>query len=108
MSLYPRSPYILHLTKTFKNEGDLWYFPAGNPHSIQAKDTLSEGAEFLLILNAGAFDETDTFLLTDWLTDVPNGELAKNFGTHPDTVPSAHIPEHDLYISPCRVFEFLP
>lgn len=82
------------------NEGDLWYFPAGNAHSIQAKDTLSEGAEFLLILNAGAFDETDTFLLTDWLTDVPNGELAKNFGTHPDTVPSAHIPEHELYISP--------
>ena len=33
-------------------------------HSIQAKDTLAAGAEFLLIFDNGSFSEDDTFLLT--------------------------------------------
>lgn len=32
--------------------------------SIQAKDTLAEGSEFLLIFDNGSFSEDDTFLLT--------------------------------------------
>lgn len=44
--------------------GDMWYFPAGYPHSIQAKNTTAEGAEFLLIFDNGAFSEDSTFLLT--------------------------------------------
>lgn len=82
------------------NEGDLWYFPAGDPHSIQAKDTLPEGAEFLLVFDAGTFDENDTLLLTDWFAHIPKEVLAKNFGTYPDTTPFDHIPEEQLYIFP--------
>jgi uncharacterized RmlC-like cupin family protein len=28
--------------------GDLWYFPAGIPHSLQATNDTVDGAEFLL------------------------------------------------------------
>ena len=44
--------------------GDLWYFPPGFPHSIQAKNTTADGAEFLLIFDSGTFSEDSTFLLT--------------------------------------------
>jgi oxalate decarboxylase len=57
--------------------GDLWYFPAGLPHSIQA---LERGAEFLLVFDDGAFSENETFLITDWLNHTPREVLAKNFG----------------------------
>jgi oxalate decarboxylase len=42
--------------------GDLWYFPAGLPHSIQA---LEKGVEFLLVFDSGDFSENETFLITD-------------------------------------------
>jgi oxalate decarboxylase len=57
--------------------GDLWYFPTGYPHSIQA---LNEGCEFLLVFDKGNFSENDTFLLSDWFAHTPKGVLAKNFG----------------------------
>jgi oxalate decarboxylase len=57
--------------------GDLWYFPAGYPHSIQG---LEEGCEFLLVFDDGAFSENETFLLTDWFARTPRDVLAKNFG----------------------------
>src|SRR5438270_10932554 len=38
-------------------EGDLWYFPAGIPHSIQG---LEEGCEFLLVFDNGNFSENST------------------------------------------------
>ena len=59
-------------------EGDLWYFPAGIPHSIQG---LSEGCEFLLVFDDGSFSENETFLITDWFKHTPRDLLAKNFGT---------------------------
>ncbi|KAG6849771.1 hypothetical protein H0H93_005287 [Arthromyces matolae] len=80
-------------------EGDLWYFPAGHPHSIQAKDTIEDGAEFLLIFDSGTFSEDSTFLLTDWLAHVPKSVLAKNFGLS-DLKLFDHIPEKELYIFP--------
>ncbi|RDJ27559.1 cupin domain-containing protein [Bosea caraganae] len=58
--------------------GDLWYFPSGVPHSIQA--TGSDGCEFLLVFDDGEFDEDSTFLLTDWFKHIPPDVLAKNFG----------------------------
>ncbi len=61
--------------------GDLWNFPAGIPHSIQALD---EGCEFLLVFDDGTFSENETFLITDWFKHTPREVLAKNFG-----VPSA-------------------
>ncbi|KAF9467804.1 putative oxalate decarboxylase/oxidase [Collybia nuda] len=81
------------------SEGDLWYFPAGNPHSIQAKNTTRDGAEFLLIFDSGSFSEDATFLLTDWLAHVPKEVLAKNFGIK-DLHAFDHIPEKELYIFP--------
>jgi oxalate decarboxylase len=60
--------------------GDLWYFPAGYPHSIQG---LEEGCEFLLVFDDGAFSENETFLLTDWFARTPREVLAKNFGISP-------------------------
>ena len=58
--------------------GDLWYFPAGIPHSIQGLDP--DGCEFLLVFDDGDFDEDDTFLITDWFKHTPSEVLAKNFG----------------------------
>lgn len=78
--------------------GDLWYFPPGFPHSIQAKNTTEEGAEFLLIFDNGSFSEDSTFLLTDWLAHVPKEVIAKNFQT--DISAFDRIPSHELYILP--------
>ncbi|MEA2321867.1 MAG: oxalate decarboxylase [Solirubrobacteraceae bacterium] len=62
-------------------QGDLWYFPAGLPHSIQG---LQEGCEFLLVFDDGDFSENETFLITDWFAHTPRDVLAKNFGVSAD------------------------
>ncbi|KAI0084685.1 RmlC-like cupin domain-containing protein [Irpex rosettiformis] len=80
------------------NAGDLWYFPAGMPHSIQATNADSSGAEFLLVFDTGAFSEDSTFLLTDWLAHVPKEVLAKNFKTSMSAFDQ--IPGKELYIFP--------
>jgi oxalate decarboxylase len=59
-------------------EGDLWYFAAGIPHSIQGLEP--DGGEFLLVFDDGNFSEEETFLLSDWLAHTPKDVLAKNFG----------------------------
>jgi oxalate decarboxylase family bicupin protein len=79
-------------------QGDLWYFPAGYPHSIQAKNTTSYGAEFLLIFDSGSFSEDSTFLLTDWLAHVPKEVIAKNFQVNISAFDD--IPSKELYIFP--------
>ena len=58
--------------------GDLWYFPAGLPHSIQGIG--SDGCEFLLVFNDGNFSEDETFLLSDWLAHTPPEVIQKNMG----------------------------
>jgi oxalate decarboxylase len=57
---------------------DLWLFPAGAPHSIQALG--EEGCEFLLVFNQGNFSEESTLLLSDWLKHTPPDILQQNFG----------------------------
>jgi oxalate decarboxylase len=80
-------------------EGDLWFFAAGIPHSIQG---LKDGCEFLLVFNDGDFDEFDTFLIVDWFQHTPRSILAKNFG-----VPESafdHLPtESERYMFPAPV-----
>ncbi|KAG2064297.1 putative oxalate decarboxylase/oxidase [Suillus decipiens] len=80
------------------SQGDLWYFPPGYPHSIQAKNTTAAGAEFLLIFDSGSFSEDSTFLLTDWLAHVPKEVIAKNFQL--DMSAFDDIPSRELYIFP--------
>jgi oxalate decarboxylase len=72
------------------NEGDLWYFPAGLPHSLQGLGP--DGCEFV----DGKASEFNTLLVTDWLAHTPPAVLAKNFGVPADTF--AKIPLQDLYI----------
>lgn len=57
--------------------GDLWFFPQGNPHSIQGLPP--NGTEFLLVFDDGNFSEDDTTLLSSWLRHTPPEVLAKNF-----------------------------
>lgn len=75
------------------SSGDLWYFPSGLPHSIQA---LENGCEFLLVFDDGNFSEDETFLITEWFSHTPREVLSKNFG-----VPQSafkNIPKEQLYI----------
>ncbi|KAK0716117.1 hypothetical protein B0H67DRAFT_645781 [Lasiosphaeris hirsuta] len=41
---------------------NVWFFPAGFPHSIQALD---EGTEFLLVFDSGEFNENATLLVSE-------------------------------------------
>jgi oxalate decarboxylase len=75
-------------------EGDLWLFPRGVPHSIQGLGP--DGARFLLVFDDGNFNEFETFLLTDWLTHTPREVLAKNFGVAEATFD--HVPKKELFI----------
>ncbi|KAL0578999.1 hypothetical protein V5O48_002994 [Marasmius crinis-equi] len=80
------------------SSGDLWYFPAGIPHSLQAKNTTTAGAEFVLIFDSGDFSEESTFGLIDWLAHTPKDVIAKNFGVADNQQLFAHIPDSDLFI----------
>lgn len=75
-------------------EGDLWYFPSGLPHSIQALD---EGAEFLLVFDDGSFSENSTFQLTDWLAHTPKEVIAANFGVTKEEIANLHGKEKYIF-----------
>jgi oxalate decarboxylase len=76
------------------NAGDLWYFPAGIPHSIQGLP--DDGCEFLLAFPDGTFSEDDTFAITDMFAHMPKEALAKNLGT--DEKALANIPSGEKFI----------
>jgi oxalate decarboxylase len=76
--------------------GDLWYFPAGIPHSIQGIG--EDGCEFLLVFDDGDFSENNTFLISDWFAHTPREVLAKNFDVA--CVEFVGIPAQELYIFP--------
>jgi len=80
--------------------GDLWYFPAGIPHSIQGLEP--DGCEFLLVFDDGSFSEDNTFLISDWFKHVPPDVLAKNFGVPASSFASTPDPS-ELYIFPLPV-----
>ncbi|KAF8442158.1 RmlC-like cupin domain-containing protein [Boletus edulis BED1] len=79
--------------------GDLWYFPAGIPHSLQATNQSADGVEFLLVFDNGTFSEDATFLV-HWLAHVPKEVIAKNFQTSISAF--NNIPSRELYIFPAR------
>ncbi|WP_066367243.1 oxalate decarboxylase family bicupin [Herbidospora mongoliensis] len=74
-------------------KGDLWFFPKGIPHYIQALD---EGVEFLLVFDDGSFSENSTFMMSDFFAHTPKSVLAKNFGWTEEQM--AHMPEKEKYI----------
>ena len=75
-------------------QGDLWYFPAGLPHSLQGIGP--DGAEFVLAFDNGTASEFNTLLLTDWMAHTPPDVLARNFGVPAETF--ANIPTHNRWI----------
>jgi len=74
--------------------GDLWYFPAGFPHSLQGLGP--DGCEFVIVFDEGDQSEYGTLLLTDWMAHTSPELLAKNFGLSQDAFKS--IPLNDLWI----------
>lgn len=77
------------------NAGDVWFFPAGIPHSLQG---LEGGVEFLLVFDDGSFSEDSTFLASELFAHNPKEVLSKNFG-----LPLSawdNIPAGELFIFP--------
>lgn len=83
--------------------GDLWFVPAGIPHSIQG---LEGGTEFLLVFDDGNFSENGTLLITEFMAHMPPEVIAKNFGISADHF--ANIPKSEKYIFRMPVPEPLP
>jgi len=75
-------------------EGDLWYFPPGLPHSLQGLGP--KGAEFILAFDSGKQSESNTLLVTDWIAHTPPDVLAKNFGVPKEVF--RNIPLNNLWI----------
>lgn len=80
-------------------KGDLWFFPAGFPHSIQGIG--EDGCEFLLVFDEGLFSEYQTFLISDWVAHTPPSVLSKNFKLAQSEL--ASLPADELYIFPGKV-----
>ena len=78
--------------------GDLWYFPAGIPHSIQGRE---EGCEFLLVFDDGSFSEDATFLVCDWLAHTPRSVIAHDLGVAAEALSS--LPDGERYIFQARL-----
>jgi oxalate decarboxylase len=82
-------PYIADV-----KEGDLWYFPAGFPHSLQGLGP--DGCEFVICFDDGKASEFNTLLLTDWLAHTPPDVLAQNFAVPAEAL--SNIPLDNLWI----------
>lgn len=76
------------------SQGDLWFFPAGYPHSIQGLGP--DGCQFLLVFDQGLFSEDNTFLLSEFVAHVPPDVLQKNSRLTPSDI--AKLPKEQLYI----------
>jgi oxalate decarboxylase family bicupin protein len=73
--------------------GDVWFFPAGVPHTLQALD---DGVEFMLVFDDGSFDDSGTGLISEMFLRNPKEVLSKNFD-----VPLSdfdELPQDQLYI----------
>ncbi|KKY27339.1 putative oxalate decarboxylase oxdd [Phaeomoniella chlamydospora] len=77
------------------NEGDVWFFPPGIPHSIQA---FENGTEFLLVFDDGEFSEENTFLISEVMQRNPLAVMAKDLQTSINALNS--IPDDQLWIFP--------
>ena len=79
------------------SKNDLWFFPTGNPHSIQGLPP--DGCEFLLVFDDGNFSEANTTLIADWTRHTPPEVLAKNWSVPQDVLaPVYQQPPEGHYI----------
>src|SRR6202041_1452209 len=78
-------PYIADV-----KEGDLWYFPAGLPHSLQGLGP--DGCEFLICFGEGKASEFTTLLVSEWFTHTPPDILSQNFGAPVETFKNIPLP----------------
>ena len=74
--------------------GDVWFFPPGIPHSLQA---FENGTEFLLVFDEGDFSEEGTFQASEMFLRTPVSVMAKNLDT--DVSSLDDTPDHELYVS---------
>ena len=81
-------------------KGDLWFFPAGFPHSIQGLGP-EDGCEFLLVFDEGMFSEDNTFLISAWVAHTPPEILTKNSNLDQSAI--AKLPKDELYIFPANL-----
>jgi len=82
-------PYVADV-----REGDIWYFPAGYPHSLQGLGP--DGCEFVICFDDGNANEYNTLLVTDWFAHTPPSVLAANFGVPAEMF--AKIPLYNRWI----------
>ncbi|WP_293907801.1 MULTISPECIES: cupin domain-containing protein [unclassified Sphingobacterium] len=75
--------------------GDVWYFPKGYGHSIQATGT--EECHFILIFDNGNFSEDHTFSVTDFVASMPPEIVAQNLGLTLEEV--AALPKKEAYFA---------
>lgn len=76
-------------------QGDVWYFPKGYGHSIQATGT--EECHFILIFDNGNFSEDHTFSVTDFVSSMPPEIIAQNLGLSLEEV--AELPQKEVYFA---------
>ncbi|KAH8692105.1 putative oxalate decarboxylase [Talaromyces proteolyticus] len=76
-------------------KGDVWFFPPGIPHSIQALD---DGVEFMLVFDDGHFSEDNTFLASEIFAHNPKEVLSKNLGVPVSAFQT--LPSPNLFIFP--------
>lgn len=76
-------------------QGDVWYFPKGYGHSIQATGT--EECHFILIFDNGNFSEDHTFSVTDFVSSMPPEIVAQNLGLSLEEV--AELPQKEVYFA---------
>ena len=81
-------------------KGDLWFFPAGYPHSIQGLGP-GDGCQFLLVFDEGMFSEDNTFLISSWVAHTPPEILTKNSNLDRNAI--AKLPKDELYIFPANL-----
>ena len=74
--------------------GDLWYFPKGHSHAIQALG--SEPCHAVLAFDDGLYAEHGTFGLSDWISRLDTGMVAQVTGLSKESL--AQLPPAEVYI----------
>ena len=74
--------------------GDLWYFPKGHAHAIQALG--SDPCHAILAFDDGLYGEHGTFGLSDWMSRLDAGMLSQALGFSGEI--AGKIPPAEVYI----------